>query len=142
MQLSMTISRDGESDLELNDGPYLVAKEGLNPGEISYSREQVSSPYIHGQYTTYRTKESPNAQIVINVSSGDHTSLKSDLGTLIDAFSQEVFTLTLVMNGAQWQWQGEAANYSVGFVSERMHALNVPAGFQFPRHPIPKQGPF
>lgn len=142
--LSMTITREEyqESPLEINDGPYLIAANGLQPGDISYRREQVTSPYVHGDFTTHRALESPNAQIIVNTTADHHGELQQHVHELIRAFIQDEFVITLEMNNSIWKWRGEAADYAVGFSQPRQHALNVPVGFRFPRYPLPLDGPF
>ena len=138
LSVSLKITRQelDESPLELNDGAYLVASDGLRPGDIGYRREQVSSPWVDGEFTVHRHKESPEAQIVINVQGDSQSQLKAHIETLVKAFTQDEFDLELEINGAKWFWRGEAADHAIGWGRERRHALSVPVGFQFPRYPV------
>lgn len=142
LTVSSTITRTELSlpTLQLNAAPYTITPD-VTPGQVEYRRAEVESPYVEGTYTTTRVKGMGQGQVKIDVRAANHADAQSNVQTLIDAFTQSTFVFTLALNGTQYSWNCEAADYGMGFTHEHLHAIVIPVVFSFPRFPTAAQGP-
>lgn len=144
LTLSVLVDRTELSlaDLEINDGTTYIVTDRVNPGAVSWRREQVTSPYVDGAVTVSRAKEIVEGQIVVDVLGATQGAVQNSIATLIDAFTQDQFELTFSMDGTIYKWQCEAADYIVNWDRVRFINRKVSVGFQFPRQPVPLTGPY
>lgn len=144
ISLSVTISRSelGLSDLELNDGTTYICTPEIEPGQITWRRERVQSPYVDGEFTVSRAKDDGEMRIIVDVLGATHSAIRTSIDTLIDAFTQSTFTLTIAIGGTTYAWTGEAADYAMTWDHVRMIGERVAVGFQFPRKSAAAAGPY
>lgn len=128
--------------LNINDGAsYLLTPQDLNPATVLYRRTQVTSPFVEGRFTVNRVLDAVEGTIVIDVMGSSQSNLQSNIAALVAAFTADEYTLTITIDGATYSWTCEAADYSMLWQHERMHALRVPMRFAFQRQPVPAGGP-
>lgn len=144
MNLSVRVTRDelALADLQLNDGVKYHTTPDIDPGQVSWRRESATSPYVDGEFTISRAKEESEGKVTIEVVATSQSLLRTYIGDLINAFTQEEFNLIFDIDGAVYTWTCEAADYAVKWEHIRFHSFHALVGFQFPRSPIPVAGPY
>lgn len=143
ISLSVQIDRSSLAlaALEINDlVTYRVAPQFLG-GNINYNRVEASSVFMDSSVTIFRTLPKVQEQIQIEVLGSSQAALQTNIGTLIQAFSQNSFTMTITLGGQVWQYLCEAADRQMTWSGPRFIARQVQITFMMPRHPIPLQGP-
>lgn len=143
---SVTRTELSEADLSLEDpGKYSIIRDTLGPGAISWRRQTVTSAYVHGAVLVGAVKDTAVAPLGIRVIGSSDSSLMSRMSTLLAAFEQFTYNLSVTLNGQTWTWKCEPADYSVGdsgvFQDFHLRALQQEVRFSIPRHPIPVAGP-
>lgn len=142
LSLSVTVSRTllGLSDLPINDHvTYYVAPQFLG-GQVQWNRQQVTSPFTDGAVTVYRNRQLVTEQIAVEVMARTGAELKAAVDTLIDAFLQDSFTLTVTSDGATYQYACEAADYALLWAGPRMIARQAQVMLSVPRQPAALAG--
>jgi hypothetical protein len=142
---SLLITRDslGLPDLDLNDHlNYYVADQFMG-GQVTWNRNQVTSPFIDGAITTYRTKQMVTDTVNIEVLTTTYTGAMTSLRTLVQAFTQDTYNLQIGIgvSTAALQYQCEAADYTMDWTNSRWVAKHLSISFSVPRNPVPILGP-
>lgn len=138
ISISAVVSRDNLalSDLDINDKTnYVVAGPEVFGGNVTWDRKQVSSPVVDGEVTTYRRKMNVQDNLAVYVSADTQANLFTKIRTLIDAFTQDRYTLQFNIGGAVIQWDCESADYSVQIDNAHMKAMYAKVTFMFIRKP-------
>lgn len=139
LALSVLVSRSalGLSDLDINDHiDYIVAGPEFLGGQQSWDRTQVSSPFADGEVTTMRRRQNVQENIVLEVLGDTTSEVHSNAQTVIDAFSQDAFTITVSINGASTAYHCEASDYKLITSGPRYSAQQIQVLFVVPRKPI------
>src|SRR6478735_9822764 len=114
IDLSVQVNRSllALDPLELADGkPYFVASQFMGTA-VSWDRQMVSSRWVDGDWTVSRRRANVTEQIAIEVIGGDMATLRAAMTTLIEAFTQDHYTLTVIINGVVFAYDCEAADYT------------------------------
>lgn len=126
-------------------GQYQIMRSTLGPGAISWRRQTASSPFVHGQVLVNAVKDVATSTLGVRVIGGSASSLWSRIDTLLRAFEQFSFDLTVALDGQTFTWRCQAADYSVGesgvFQDFHLRSLQQEVQFSIPRHPTPVAGP-
>lgn len=133
----------GQADLSLEDpGIYRIVSVG--PGPLSWRRERITSPYIHGESLVGAVKETAAMSLSIRVLGTSAASLNTRTATLLRAFEQFNYQLTLVLDGVIWTWDCQPADYAGGdggeFEPNLLRAFQQVYRFSIPRDPVPIAG--
>lgn len=139
-----TISRTelGMSSLSLQDTTYAVMNNSINGGVVQWRREVAVSPYVAGETEIGSVKDQVRSALTIRVTAGSHAALQTAVSTLVSAFSQKSYTLTLGFDGVTYAWTCGRADYSIAF-DEAMRLRSVArCTFVLPRSPVPASGPY
>jgi len=143
LTVSAIVSLPDNETLELDDpGTYEVVSIG--PGARTWRRNLVEGRYMHGRKSIGEVLASMTVPLVVRVYGATWSEVNNRAQTMIDAFSQHTYTLTVVIDSVTHQWQCEPADVSLvgGDTWSKYHAM---AGMQeyeilVPRDPIPLQG--
>lgn len=152
LALGVTVSRGllGKGRLHINDRVrYKVGDQFLGAG-VQWQRNQVTSPYVDGAVTVSRTRQIVNDQVNVEVYGRNYVpranpndrSFRSDIlqrneSELIEAFSQDFFTLAVVADGVLYAYNCEAADYQISWTGPRRMAKQSLITFTVPHHPVP-----
>jgi hypothetical protein len=143
VNISAVVNRDmlGLLPLELADGsPYLLATQFLGAG-VTWDRQTVASRWVDGDYTVSRRRGNVSEQIAIEIVAADMLSLRSAMTTLIEAFTQDHFTLTVTVEGVVFAYDCEAGDYTNAmWNTPRLAASRGQVVFTVPRRPIAAAG--
>lgn len=146
LSISALVSRTQLSlaNLDINDHvKYVLAGPLAFSGAVQWNRTQVEAPWVDGQITTERHRVNTTESLGVYVAGTSMADLDANLGTLIEAFSQDRFTFQLVVGGANHAWDCEAADVSqVLYDTAHAVAKYVTVTFAVPRKPIPLAGAF
>lgn len=143
LDITALVSRDelALADLDINDEVNYRLAQQFRPGGVTWSKEFVESPFVHGRYVVGERKQSTEGSLGVFVTADTHAALHTNVETLVDAFTeQRTYVLRLVVEGQDLRWKCERADYEVAFTTAHVNALYVPVAFSFHRHPIPVQG--
>ena len=138
LTMSVVVSRDtmGLAPLEINDHlDYVFATPELFGGQQAWDRVQVSSPYVDGDFTVTRRKQNVQEDIQVEVFGANNSEVTSNARKLIEAFSQDSFTITLCLNGVYSLYTCEAADYKVIGTGPRWAAKQIQVVLSVPRKP-------
>lgn len=145
VDLSVEINRDALAldPLILGDGnPYYIATQFLGAG-VTWDRQQVSSRWVDGDFTTSRRRANVTEQIAVEVVCPDMFTLQNAVETLIDAFVQDFYLMTTTVDGQLWTYQCEAADYqNAMWNTPRLAACQGQIIFSVPRRPVAVSGAY
>lgn len=132
-------------DLALEEeGVYKLMRDAVGPGDGSWRREVSKSAYVHGETLVGAVKDVMTAQLGVRVLASSISLLQTRVSTLLTAFSQFSYNLTITLDGSTWQWKCEPADYAIGdggvFQDLHLLAYQQEVRLNIPRHPIPLQG--
>lgn len=146
MSLTLTTSASitrtllGLDELNLNDHVNYSLAAGIMGGQVTWERNEVSSPWVDGELTVSRRKRNVQENIVVNVYGASYAGLQARMQSLIAAFTQDNFAIYFGISGMGRGYKCFAADYQVSWDTARMKALNVPITFMVPRLPNPISG--
>ena len=138
--MSVTITRSslGLLDLDINDHlNYIVAGPEFLGGQMSWERNQVSSPFVDGDFTVNRRRQNVTENVVIEIMAGSGLELQVNTRVLTQAFSQDEFYMKVEINKATSIYRCEAADYKLVTSGPRFVANQIQCVFSVPRRPIP-----
>lgn len=142
LSISAKVSRDLLSlgDLDINASPYRLAGPTTLGGTQSWERNTVSSPFVDGEVTVHRRRTNVQDRIVVYVSGTDLANLFANVRTLVDAFTQDRFTLQINIGTSVNQWDCETSDYSVVVDTPHMVAKYGVVEFNVIRKPVALAG--
>ena len=140
--LSANVSRSllGLSPLAINDHfNYYIGTQFLGATQ-SWTRNQVGSPWLDGLVTTFRTRQMVTEPVQLEVPSESQAELQAKMQAVVLAFAQSDYTITVVVGGATFEYQCEAADFQVLWTTPRMVEGQGQVTFQVPRQPVTISG--
>lgn len=115
---------------------------GIDPGQVQFNRVWATSPYVAGGVNTLTVAGVVAATFQVWVKSTSQLSDLDYIALLIEAFTQQTYTLTLVLDSATYEWNCYCADYDIGkFPVISVIGLAYLCTFVVPRSPIPVLGP-
>jgi len=133
----------GLGDLNINDTTkYRIAGPSVMDGTTAWERNQVTSPWVEGDITISRRRGNVTSQLNIYVTGSTIGDMLANIRTLVDAFTQNRFTVQINMGTSVNQWDCEAADYSVVMDTAHVYNMYAMATFSLQRKPIPVAGGF
>lgn len=142
LDLSVVLSRDNLdlTPLEINDFlNYYVGAQFLG-GSMAYQRTTLTSPFTDGGFTAQRFRQQVSEQIAVEVMGGTHVELTANIKTLIEAFEQDSFTVTVTIGSQTILLDAEAADHQMVWTGPRWVQNQGQVVFTMPRAPQPRQG--
>lgn len=142
LALSVKVTRTALAlpDLEINDHLDSYIGPSFFGGTMSWTRNQVGSPFIDGSVTAYRTKQMVQEPVQIECLGGDAVELAANIATIYQAFMQDDFNVTIAFNGVTYTYQCEAADVTMLWTGPRLIADQGQLNFSVPRQPNPLVG--
>jgi hypothetical protein len=149
LDLSVVLTRDwlGLAPLEINDRVRYKIADQLMGTQVTYNRNQITSPWMDGAVTVSRQLEVISEPVSVEVwgrhGEGDPLSnavLQQNMATVLRAFNQDNFTLTIAVENATYAYQCEAADYQVTWTGNRFLAKEGYIAFSVPRQPMALTG--
>jgi hypothetical protein len=143
MALSVTslVTRDslGLSALNINDHTNFILGAQIMGGTVAWERNQVSSPWVDGDITISRRRPNVQENLQVNILGSDQGVMLANIQTIVEAFTQDEFVLTIGLDGNQYWYGCEAADYSIEW-GIKMHSNQCMVTFMLPRKPIALAG--
>ena len=146
----MTVST-ASSPLTLTSAPYYVdggdgaGPSGWDAGQVIKSRVWATSAYVPGGVEVLSVAGMVAATLkvfVYETTGAGWGQLETDLTTLIDAFDQSSYTVTLTIDAATFAWTCADADVQIdGFSRLAVIGLALGVTFDIPRSPVPVSGP-
>jgi hypothetical protein len=143
VQISASVSREllGLAPLLINEHITYYAAPQFLGGQVQWSRTTAGSPWLNGTRTTSRVLEMVTEQLTIEVKAPTTLESQVAMATLIAAFQQDSYTLTVEVDGeAIYSYLCESADYQVVWMGPRLVSKQGQATFSVPRQPVPLQG--
>ena len=141
MTVSVTRTQLGLPVLQINDHNAYYISQSFLGGQMSWTRNQVTSPYLDGAVTVNRTRGMVTEQVVVEVLGGPSQALlQANVATLLAAFSQDSYLLTVIIATTSYEYLCEAADYQIAWTGPRFFAKQAQVTFSMPRQPIPVVG--
>lgn len=137
---TVTRSDLGLADLNINDGTNFKVSNEILGGTVTYDRNVVSSPYVNGDITVHRRRANVQERFAVYVYGSSQAVLRANVKTLIDAFSQDTFNVTISLDSDPNTYQCEASDYTVEWSNAHIFSLQVRVMFNLNRKPIPLAG--
>ena len=142
------VTRDELSlaDLDLNTDTYKIIRGGWGPGGVVWRRQTVQSPFSSGRYLTGRQKDQAVAPLAIRVTGTNEADCLGKVATLVAAFEQFEYQLSMTVETVTYTWNCECADWTFGeggaLQTFHLRAYKQEVVFEIPRHPVPVAGPF
>ena len=104
------------SALNINDeGTYFLLEDGLDPGGVTWRRDEVESKYTDGSYEVGAVKEDAGASYGVAVKAATQTALHAAVLAIVNAFTQRTFTLQVTIDSISTAYTCKRANYQVSW---------------------------
>lgn len=130
------VTREGTTDLNIHDQTnYFIATTELDPGSVTWRRDEARGPFTHGAITVGAVKETTTMALPIRVYGTSPTDLSTKVDALIAAFSAIRYTLKLGFDGRMYTYVCGPADYGIGFVTPYLAGDIIPVTLQVPRQP-------
>lgn len=129
------------ADLNLNDHVAYYPSGDIFGATITWRRTTVKSPFVESEFTTNRVRNLVEDKFAVNVLGADQVTMANNITTLINAFSQDTFNLTVQLDSQPYTYACEASDYSMDWQIGRMHSLQTEVKFNLRRSPVPINGP-
>lgn len=145
--IAASVSVEGGGSLDLNDGEtHKIMQGGWGPGSVVWRRQAISSVFAHGRYLTSAQKEQVISPLGVRTYGADEDGCLAAVGTLVAAFEQFSYELTMTIGATTFTWECEPADYMVGDSGaiQKFHLMSFQQEtmFDIPHFPIPVAGPF
>jgi len=150
LPVSYTITRSelSLSTLQLNTTPgnnYRVITDSMGTGDISHRRLTADSPWVPGETLVASVKEQVSMPLGIRVTAASNAALKADMTTVVNAFSQFSYTITVTLDSQTWGvYSCQPADFSIGdsgnYQNLQMITYRQEIYLQIPRNPIISTG--
>lgn len=143
VDLSVTISRDalGLEPLEIATDPVYYLSTQFLGAQVTWTRQQIQSQWLDGSVTTARHRGMVTEQVAVEVRGHDLPAVQTSINILIDAFSQDTYTMTVVAGYASRVYRCESADYQdLSWTTPRMAGAQGQVMFSVPRQPLPLSG--
>lgn len=140
--MSVSISRDSLSlpPLDINDHQLCYVTGDSFGRQVQWNRQKASSPFLDGDVTTYRNRQKVTSQIGLEVMGANPGLLQFNMNTLIHAFCQSQFDLSIAIGQASYQYDCEAADWQEIWTGPRWVANQLQIVFTVPNQPVPLLG--
>lgn len=141
---SVTRTELALADLLLQDpaAGYEVVRMG--PGSRAWRRETIKSAYVHGETQVSAVLDIQTAPLVLRIKGATHSQADTRLDAVIDAFSQFVYYVGVIIDGVTWVWECFPADIGIDEGGEigKFHwmAKMFEVTLSIPRNPIPVSG--
>lgn len=139
VDLSVTVSRDllGLSPLEIATSPdYYIGLQFLG-AQVQWERQQITSPWLDGAVTVSRHRGMVTEQIAVEILATSLNTLRAKMLTLIRAFIQDSYQMTVHAENATRIYQCEAADYQdASWTTPRMSGAQGQIVLSVPRQPL------
>jgi hypothetical protein len=123
--------------LDIDDKTNFITGRSLRVGGSVWNHQEARSPYVHGRVVVHSTLDPVEVQLGVFVKGSTMGALNANLSTLLEAFSkQHEFELRLVIDGVDFRWRCERADYEVGLITENIAARHLPVALTMMRHPL------
>lgn len=144
LQVIAKVSRPvlGGGDLYINTGDYRLVGYTQMGGTVQWDRKQASAPWVEGDVTVSRRRTNVSESVRVYVTGTDQSDMQTNIATLVDAFTQDRYTLQIQIGNTNWAWDCEAADYSVEMETAHLNSLYVMCSFLVPRRPLMLAGGF
>lgn len=129
------------ADLNLNDHTAYYPSGDIFGSTVSWRRTTVKSPFVESEFTTNRVRNLVEDKFAVNVIGADQVTMANNITTLINAFSQDNFNLTVQLDAQPYTYACEASDYTMDWQIGRMHSLQTEIKFALRRSPVPINGP-
>ena len=139
MSLTVSLVLDGPAGpIELQDPAhgYELHKDTFATAATTHRKQEVSSEWMEGTFTSRGVRDNILEQVVVWVSGATQYEFQSRLQAIIDALEQLSFTMTKTLGNARWDWSCSMADYSVETSQEMLFATTGLIRAQVPRRPL------
>jgi hypothetical protein len=143
IDLSVVINRDALAlqPLDIAVSPYYLAATPFLGASVSWDRQTVSSRWVDGDTTTSRRRGTVMEPLAVEIMAPDMATLKDYVQTLIEAFCQDAYTMTIRVDGELWIYNCEAADYTnLMWTTPRLVAAQGQVQLTVPRRPVAAVG--
>lgn len=143
MAVTATVTRTelGLAALALQDATYGIIQDSLDLGQVAWRRELATSPFAAGALEVGAVQEQGSGSLLVKVTGSSHSDLQSKVSTLVSAFKQASYTLTVNFDATAYAWSCQRADYSLTFDVPMRQRYIARVALTFPRSPIASSGP-
>lgn len=132
---SVTRALLGLPDLDLNDHSSSYLGAAFLGSQQTWTRTEVTSPFVDGAATTYRTRAVVQQPLALEVLGADAAELQVNLRALLDAFSQDHYVLNFSLGASAFAYACEAADYQIDWTPARLAANQKLLSLSIPMQP-------
>lgn len=134
---SVTVTREelGLPLLEINDQINYMVGDQILGGSQTWNKQMVKSPYVDGEVMVNRARAQVQEQFQVQVLGPSQGGVQQNIATLIAAFSQFTYVLSIQMEDSTYTYQCDTSDYTVDWTNVRMMAKKALVKFQFTRSP-------
>jgi hypothetical protein len=128
----------------LNGGQGLAITD-LNTliGNVAMTRRRVTvtSPWADGNVQIWSVRDKEAITMTVACLAYDHTTLQGLIADVIGAFDRPNYDLSLNLDGVQYAWNCDNADWSIDMNQPFWHFYSAYIKLSIPRNPVPLVGP-
>lgn len=121
--------------LDINDHLNFIVADKIMGGQATWNRQTAKSPFVDGEFTVHRSRAQLKDQMSVQVLGDTQTTMQANLATVIAAFTQFRFQMTLALEDGTRIYNCETADYTVDWDRLRWMSRQVLVTFDIPRYP-------
>lgn len=144
LDLVVSVTRDalGLGPLQLSPGArYFVSGAQFLGAQVQWNRVKASSPFVDGEVTIHRSRPNVTETVGVEIRADSAAELQAFTQELLGAFTQDSFHLNVSVDGAEFVYACEAADYQlVTWTTPRLASLRGQVLFSVPRKPLALSG--
>lgn len=138
VQIGASVSRDllGKAPLQINDHVRYYAAPQFLGGQVGWAKQQAGSPWLNGMRTVSAVMENVTETLTIEVKAETAVEVQTAMAELVQAFQQDTYLLTVVEDGATYQYECDRAGYQIVWSGPRLVAKQGQVTFSVERQPV------
>lgn len=143
VDLSVLINRDllGLGELEIASDPVYYLAPTFLGGNVQWDRQSASSRWVDGDYTTSRRRGTVMEAVQVEIKCATLVEVQAAMQVLIDAFTQDHYTMTITAGSALYVYDCESADYqNAMWTTPRLASPQGQIVFNVPRRPVASVG--
>jgi hypothetical protein len=140
-------SSGGFLNLNSDDTGIYIDEAGWGIGVVAHTVQEAASPYVDGTIPTSIAKSNSKDTLKFQVIGDDYSDLSTKIATLIAAFQQWSYTVSIQWeasagsNSDVYAWLCWKADYGVAFDRTFTFGQIAVVAFTLNRFPLPALGP-
>lgn len=127
----------GVLTLDLSSAGYEIVEDGVNPGERTWRRTTVTSPFVDGVYEVHSVLDGATAEVTVRCLGATWADVQARYAALLAAVEVPSWLLEIEVDGVSYAYRASRADSVAGLQTiEVEHAFRT-VSLSIPVQPTP-----